>query len=80
MPDPIGWFNTAGWKNSEADPMLDNCFDATHMGGKPAVSLTANAAPPPNDGFFDPNAGYIGAFKDRTDQWATGNWVVWDSK
>ncbi len=34
--------------------------------------------PPPDDGFFDPEAKYIGAFK-ADDTWATGAWVSFDA-
>ena len=43
----------------------------------PQNAITANAATPPNDGFFDNTAAYLGAFKDSTNIWASGNWVQW---
>jgi len=78
--DMVAWFNTAGWKNSTMTPGIDNCFDPLVMRGAPTTPLTTNAATPPNDGFFDTTAAYIGAFRDTHDDWATGNWVVWDDK
>jgi hypothetical protein len=74
------WFNTAGWGNTQINPMLSNCFDSTTIGAAPATSITNGAAQPPADGFFDSNANYIGAFKDQTDHWAQGRWITWSSK
>jgi hypothetical protein len=72
------WFNTAGWNNSQVDPMLQDPQNVSFLRMGPATTLTTNAATPPSDGFFDPTAAYIGAFKDRNDNWATaGYWVVW---
>ena len=45
---------------------------------RPAATLTENAASPPDDGFFDAGAKYIGAFK-ADDSWATGAWVSFDA-
>jgi len=68
------------FNNSTAGSAVD-CFSPTAPKFGPAASLTAGAATPPNDGFFDTTANYIGAFKDVNDTWATsGNWVVWDLK
>jgi hypothetical protein len=81
-PDEIDvtpWFNTAAWKNSVSDPHLGNCFDATTFSMAPTTALTTGAATPPDDGFFDKTATYIGALKDSSDSWATGNWVVWSA-
>ncbi|HEX4457069.1 MAG TPA: hypothetical protein VIA18_03820, partial [Polyangia bacterium] len=76
--DMTAWFNTAGWNNSQVDPMLQDPQNVSFLRMGPATTLTTNAATPPNDGFFDPTAAYIGAFKDRNDNWATaGYWVVW---
>ena len=44
----------------------------------PELALTQRAATPPNDGFFDPRAAYIGAFRDRGDNWAQAAWLSWD--
>ena len=54
-------------------------------GGQPQLrarrrSLTENAATPPNDGFFDTSATYIGAFRNASDRWATGAWVQWTER
>jgi serine/threonine protein kinase len=61
----------------EHDPKIRACFDANHPVFGPAVSLTEGAAAPPDDGFFDPSAKWIGAFKDANDTWATAPWTVW---
>ncbi|WP_394838744.1 hypothetical protein LVJ94_17785 [Pendulispora rubella] len=76
--DELNWFKTGTFKNSWSDPGISGCFNAAAPSFGPATSLTTNAATPPNDGFFDPNATYIGAFKDANDNWATtGNWIQW---
>lgn len=43
------------------------------------AALAAGARTPPNDGFFDTSAAYIGAFKDATDTWMAG-WTRFDDK
>src|SRR5690606_39081153 len=63
--------------NSEADPHLGNCFDARQPGLKPYLPILENASAPPDDGFFDSTARYIGAFRDREDTWDEGAWLVW---
>jgi hypothetical protein len=78
--DMTAWFNTPLWNNSTMDPGLINCGDDETIGAMPLTPLTEKASPPPDDGFFDPTASYIGAFRDPTDAWATGNWVVWSAK
>jgi hypothetical protein len=78
--DEAVWFNT-GDVNRVVDPGIAGCFNATAPVFGPAASLTEKAAPPPNDGFFDTTATYMGAFKDATDTWATtGKWAVWTDK
>jgi hypothetical protein len=46
------------------------------------AALHAKAAPvaPPDDGFFDASARYVGAVKDASDTWATGAWTVWSAR
>jgi hypothetical protein len=64
-------------KYGAQEPGID-CFNATAPSFSPGTSITEGAQTPPNDGFFDPTAAYLGAFKDPNDTWATtGNWVVW---
>lgn len=78
--DEVSWVKTATRQNlPKQDPGV-SCFDPTAPTFGPAASLTAGAATPPNDGFFEPSA-YLGAFKDASDKWATsGKWVVWSNK
>jgi hypothetical protein len=78
--DLVAWFKNPLWNDSEANPGIGDCFDANTLKMAPTIPLTANAATPPNDGFFDTSAAYIGAFKDTTDTWATGEWIVWSDK
>jgi hypothetical protein len=62
------------------DPAID-CFNPTAPAFGPSASISDGAATPPNDGFFDVTAKYLGAFKDTNDKWATtGKWVVWSDK
>lgn len=78
----IDWFKTGEYNNKfgTQEPGLD-CFNASAPSFSPSASLTAGAIAPPNDGFFDASASYMGAFKDASDKWATtGNWVVWSDK
>jgi hypothetical protein len=56
------------------------CFDAKSPKPWPQTSLTTNARQPPADGFFDPLAKYIGAFKDDADPWMKGAWVRFDDQ
>lgn len=72
------WFGNAGWKNSEVDPKIKDCFAAT-PDFTPEATLTTNAATPPNDGFFDASASYIGAFE-AGKSWAQGAWISYARK
>ncbi len=78
--DEVAWWST-GDTNRVADPGIPSCFDANAPVFGPTASLTEKAATPPNDGFFDAAATYMGAFKDASDTWATtGKWAVWADK
>ena len=77
----LTWFATPANKNSERDPGISGCFVAANPGFAPSSPLTENAATPPNDGFFDPTATFIGAFRSSADRWtSTGSWVVWSER
>jgi hypothetical protein len=79
--DEAAWWMNAGNNNSEANPGIPKCFDPIGPRfASPGPIGAATAAQPPNDGFFDPTAKYVGAFKDQGDLWATGRWVVWSDK
>ena len=41
----------------------------------PAATLPGGA--PPNNGFLDTTANYVGAFKDASDNWMSGAWIDW---
>ncbi|KYF60327.1 hypothetical protein BE04_03075 [Sorangium cellulosum] len=75
--DEVAWFEEEA-TNSAEDPELAGCF-AAKPDLRPAATLTENAATPPDDGFFDAEAAYIGAFK-ADDTWATGAWVSFDAE
>lgn len=73
--DELNYLTNAGLKISELDPHLGNCFDLNNPDFKPVRVLAVGAAIPPDDGFFDVSAQYIGAFRDRDDAWDAGSWV-----
>lgn len=78
--DEVAWIKTAANQNLFQDPGI-NCFDAKSPTFGPTTSLTEGAITPPDDGFFDTSATYVGAFKDANDTWATtGKWAAWDDK
>lgn len=76
--DELAFFNSGG--NVTTDPKLVDCHSATAPKPWPEAPLVAGARPPPNDGFFDADAAYIGAFKDENDAWMTGAWVRFDDE
>lgn len=77
-------FNEAAWIKDAAnsnvtdvDPAFD-CMNQESPNFAPSAPQTEKAAAPPADGFFEPNAKYIGAVKDGTDKWYTaGKWAAW---
>lgn len=78
--DEVLFAKTPGAGNQSKDPMLD-CFNATAPRFSPAAALTEGAVTPPNDGFFDASAAWVGAFKDASDAWATtGEWAAWSDR
>lgn len=68
--DEAAFFAAGG--NATTDPKIVDCYADADPKPWPTTSLTTGAGTPPNDGFFDPNASYIGAFKDETDAWMSG--------
>lgn len=79
--DELGWFKGEAMSNRWTNPGLVAPFDMNAPKPGPSASLTAGAATPPADGFFDATATYMGAFKDGNDAWATkGRWAVWSDK
>ncbi|EYF04603.1 hypothetical protein [Chondromyces apiculatus] len=77
--DEVAWWNDPASGNSVTDPGLANCFRAGDPDFRPAVTLSEGAATPPEDGFFDASATYIGAFT-ADDGWATGAWVSFEAR
>lgn len=71
--DEVDWFNSATG-TSVADPGLADCFAAT-PDPRPAAEIAGET--PAGDAFFDTSATHVGAFKDATDDWMTGEWVSW---
>jgi len=69
----VGWNNTVGTDPELADPFTwPNMPDAT-----PAGDVETNAATPPNDGWFDVTAAFIGAVAPgATELWYAG-WTTW---
>jgi hypothetical protein len=79
--DEVAWLLAEPRRNSVQAPGIRDCFNVTDiMALAPAMPLTTNAALPPKDDFFDPKAGYVGAFRDAEDTWAKGKWVNWSDK
>lgn len=74
--DEIAWFNDPARKNATTDPGLVKPLDIAAPDFRPAATLTQNAATPPDDGFFDSTASYVGALK-QDDTWMTGKWLSW---
>jgi len=81
--DPSNWFYTTMVNRSFAlnsEIKLSNPFSSTAPSFLPASDspVLTGAATPPNDGFFDVTATYIGAFKDVnwTDSWTDFNPVT----
>lgn len=72
--DEVAWFLDPSRKNSESDPGLVAPFDLMAPDFRPKTTILENAATPPNDGFFDANATYVGAFA-AGDTWMTGAWL-----
>ncbi len=75
--DEIAWFMSQG--NSTEDPQIKDCFNPGTPDFTPKTTLSAGAATPPGDGFFDATAKYVGAFE-AGKSWATGNWVDFSHK
>src|SRR5690606_13102872 len=73
--DEAAWIKTGSLSNLwDTDPGITP-FDRANPVFGPAASLAEGAQTPPNDGFFDTTASYIGAFRDANDTWASsGNW------
>lgn len=79
--DEAAWLLAPERRNSTEDPAVTGCFDADRPRFGPTVAHTKNASPPPDDGFFDTSAAFVGAFRDASDAWATeGRWAVWSSQ
>jgi hypothetical protein len=79
--DESAWIHAAANANVFTDPAGIDCFNPKTPAFGPTASITAGAVTPPNDGFFDATATYVGAFKDANDKWATtGKWVSWDNQ
>lgn len=71
------YLTNPGLKISTRDPEIGNCYDPQSPSWKPRAALLNDSAEPPDDGFFDPRATYLGAFRDRQDGWDQGEWLVW---
>ncbi len=61
-----------------ADPQIPGCLDPGRPELGPPAALTDGAVAPPDDGFFDASAAYLGAVRDRDDAWPTAPWTRWD--
>ncbi|MDX2020765.1 MAG: hypothetical protein SF187_11030 [Deltaproteobacteria bacterium] len=77
--DEIAYLSQPMRKISAQDPGLD-CFNRSALRLGPNAALGEGAESPPSDGFFDPTAAFMGAFRDANDAWASGSWVVWQPR
>jgi hypothetical protein len=78
--DEARWFLDGDRNNAVQDPMLGDCFERERLDVRPSLPLDRSTRRPPDDGFFDSQATYLGAFRDRGDDWATGAWAVWSAR
>ena len=60
------------------DPGIPGCTDPASTALGPSIALTNEAVRPPSDGFFAPDAVFLGAVRDDADTWATASWTRWD--
>jgi hypothetical protein len=70
--DELAWFGDGGALSVDSAGLV-GCHDVNNLQPYPPAVITGVA--PPNDGFFDNNANYIGAFRDQNDGWMKGNWA-----
>ena len=67
----ISRYDVAAGTHYEA-PDVGEPIDCASGRVRPAESLTQFADAPPQDGFFDARARYLGAFRDAEDGWLDG--------
>jgi hypothetical protein len=72
--------NEAARQNSTAPPPIGDCFDRNQLALLPPRALPEAPIPLNRSPFFDAQATYIGAFRDTSDRWATGPWLVWSDR
>lgn len=72
--DEIAHLADGNRANRASSAGLVNCYDVAAPQPYPATAL-GGARTPPNDGFFDPTATYVGAVKDPNDAWIRGRWL-----
>lgn len=75
--DEFAYLKNPGLRITDVDPRIGNCFDSRAPGFKPEHAIVSQAALPPQDDFFDRTAQYVGAFRDRNDDWDEGSWLIW---
>jgi hypothetical protein len=63
--------------NHALDPLLANPFDPNDPVFRP-FATPSDTAMPPDDGFFDSSARYVGALGDAADDWTRAPWVRWN--
>jgi serine/threonine protein kinase len=74
--DETAYYSAAERAVVELDPGI-RCFGPEAPQFGPPQPQTEHAAAPPDDGFFDAAAAYVGAFRDADDRWDAGGWAVW---
>jgi hypothetical protein len=77
--DERGWFASPPFQNRVATDTGIDCLGARVPADlAPPTAIVTSAATPPDDGFFDPRAVFVGALRDRADGWASGAWAGGD--
>lgn len=72
--DEIAQFNDQNRGNKVTPAGLLECYDPAAPKPYPNAAL-GGARTPPNDGFFDAAATFVGAVKDPNDAWIRGKWL-----
>lgn len=72
--DEIAQFNDPARANKTTPAGLVDCFDPAAPKPYPPAAI-GGARTPPNDGFFDATATFLGAVADPNDAWIRGKWL-----
>jgi hypothetical protein len=73
--DTLAMLNDQGRANRFTPAGLVDCYDPAAPKPWPGTAIVGRT--PPNDGFFDTAATYVGAVRDANDPWLRAPWIVW---